>query len=481
MNNTTEPSLSPRPGSLKELLRIAFPLVVSSSSQSLMHVLDRIFLAWHSEAELAASVPAGLTNWTIISFAFGTALYCNVFVAQYFGAGNKDRVTAVIWQGVYAAIAMGLLLLFCLPFAPAIFRFIGHEQTLQRYEVDYFSILALGTTPLLVGTVLTGFFTGRGQNHIVMVVNIIAVLLNGLLDYLLVFGIGPFPELGIRGAAIGTVTSFTLIMLCYVYVIWKEAAKDGFHFRKNRQLDIRLSLRIIRFGLPTGVQIFADGAGFALVLFVVGNLGKSSLAATNLTFNLNMLAFVPMIGLGTAVSTLVGRRIGENRPDLAVRTVWFAVSISLVYMSLWIIGFLFTPYLLMEPYFWYNAGSEELRTQVVILLRFVAMYSLFDSLAIIFGNAIRGAGDTRFSMIVLVCSSLFLLVLPAVIIAHYYENNLYLCWSAATSYIVVIGILFCLRFLSRKWMKMKVIEQECDAQVENVKNDPKSKRCLEPV
>ena len=98
-----------------------------------------------------------------------------------------------------------------------------------------------------------------------------AVCLNAVLDYVLIFGgggggggggIGPFPEMGIRGAAIGTVAAMSLIVLLYAFVIWKEAAADGFHFLQNRKFDLSLIWRMMRFGFPTGVQIFADGAGF---------------------------------------------------------------------------------------------------------------------------------------------------------------------------------------------------------------------------
>lgn len=458
----TELPSSYKAGSLKELLSIALPLIISSSSQSLMHVVDRIFLMSHSRAEFSAAMPAGLTNWTIISFAFGTAMYTNVFVSQYIGANQKSKVTAVIWQGVYASLIVGGVLLISLPFAPFLFNLFGHDSNVQVFEVQYFSILCLGTTPLLIGTVLSGFFTGRGKNKIVMFVNLFAVGVNAVLDYLLIFGVGPFPELGIRGAAIGTIVAFTVTAIAYIIVIWKVAAADGFHFMRDCSFDRVLIWRMIRFGFPTGVQIFADGAGFTLVIIVVGKLGELPLAATNLAFNLNSLSFVPMIGLGVAVSTLVGRRVGENRPGLGIRTTWYAVGMTLVYMSLWMVGYLFFPNAIMTPYLMFarEADSPELRQLVVVLLWFVSLYALFDAFAIIFGNAIRGAGDTRFSMTVMTLSSLFFLAIPAGIITIYFDNNLYLCWAAATVYIMALGIVFYLRFQSKKWMSMKVIEED---------------------
>ena len=108
-----------------------------------------------------------------------------------------------------------------------------------------------------------------------------------------------------------------------VLLIWLVSSRglvEEFGIWRNRRFDRELFVRFLRFGFPQGLHFFLDVASFAVFMLLIGRLGRNELAATNLAFNLNTLAFVPMLGLGTAVSTLVGQRIGEGRPEIAVRT-----------------------------------------------------------------------------------------------------------------------------------------------------------------
>lgn len=449
-------------GTFAELLAVSIPLIISMGSMSLMHAVDRMFLAWYSAEALAASMPAGLLNWTCLSFAFGTALYTNSFVAQYQGAGRKDRVAASMWQGLFIASFFGILLVGFVPLAPLIFSFVGHEPTVEKMESDYFSVLCAGSITFLVSMVLSCFFTGRGRTRVVMWVNCSGMLVNGLLDYWMIFGIGSFEGMGIVGAAVATIIAHVFGIVVYVTIIARTALRDGYDFRAQFGLDVELAWRMIRYGFPSGFQMFVDIAGFAAFAVVVGQIGTTELAATNLALNLNSLAFVPMFGMGTAIMSLVGQRVGEGRPELAVRTTYLAFAMTAFYMTVWSIGYLLVPELLISPYLQFTDAedSQRMRDMTVILLRFVAVYAVFDALAIVFGNAIRGAGDTRFPMILMTISSGLFLFIPMSLISIYKVDNLHLCWLAATLYILVIGVGFLWRFLGGYWKEMSVIEHD---------------------
>src|SRR5580692_1951924 len=123
---SSESPSGPRPGSLRELMTVAVPLVLSSGSLSLMIAIDRLFLTWFSEDALAASLPAAALHWTAMSAFIGTINYANAFVAQYEGAGRKDRVVAAVWQAVYLAVLGGAIFLIFLPFTSTIFDSVGH-------------------------------------------------------------------------------------------------------------------------------------------------------------------------------------------------------------------------------------------------------------------------------------------------------------------------------------------------------------------
>ena len=145
----------PAPGSIRELLQVALPLVISSGSVTLMYVVDRIFLTWHSPEALAAAMPASMVHWTLLSVPFGVAMYTNTFVSQYDGANRPDRIAASLWQAIYLALAAGVLLALLTPLAGPIFAWGGHEPAVQALEVRYLRVLCLGSLPFLLSGALS--------------------------------------------------------------------------------------------------------------------------------------------------------------------------------------------------------------------------------------------------------------------------------------------------------------------------------------
>jgi MATE family multidrug resistance protein len=452
--NTHQPD---RAGSLRELLVLATPLIISSGSTALMYVVDRIFLSWDSVESLAAALPAGVLHWNLASLALGTVAYGNAFIGQYEGAGQHHRVGPVVWQGIYfSCIAAALMLLF-LPLAPQMFAWFGHGERVQALELRCYRILCMGTLPLLLDTALSCFFSGRGKTKIVMIINLLGTLVNVALDYVLIFGKFGFPRMGIEGAALATVIAFSSITVMYVgTMIYTEGSSGRHCLWSGRRFDRELFGRLLRFGLPTGFQQFLDIACWTVFIQLVGRLGTNELSATSLIFNLNGLAFIPLLGLGTAVTVLTGHRIGEGRPRLAAHTTWLAFAVGTAYVGLFCYVYLFQPDLILQPY---GLGDREsVRELVVHLLRFVAVYSFFDAMVVVFSSCIRGAGDTRFAMLFSFSLGLLTLVLPTALAVNYSNDAFQFAWYAVTAFITLLGLGFLARFLQGRWMSMRIIE-----------------------
>jgi len=447
-------------GGYRQILVIAFPLILSTGSWSLQHFVDRVFLAWYSPEAIAASTPAGILNYTLMSLFIGTAGYVSTFVAQYHGAGRPERIGPSVWQGIYisgiGAIAMALFI----PIAGPAFRLIGHAPEIQRQETVYFSILCLGAFPAIACSALAGFFSGRGETWPVMWANLLATVVNIVLDYLLIFGVWSFPELGIAGAAIATNLSMVAALVAYCALIAREAHDRRFRIVRGWRLDPELFSRIIRFGLPNGIQFFLDMAGFTAFLLIIGRLGTAALAATNIALNINTLAFMPMIGLGMAVSILVGQHLGQNDAPLAVRCVGTGFHLTLLYMGTIALLYVATPGLFLAPFGLYSqpGAYDEIRRLAEVLLRFVALYSLFDALTIVFASAIKGAGDSRFVMYMVSGLSVGVLIVPSYVAIEIFGAGILVGWTIATAYVSALGVAFYLRFKSGKWQTMRVIE-----------------------
>ena len=447
-------------GSLKELLNVALPLMISSGSVSLMHIANRTFLTWDSRESLAAVLPSGILHWTIMSLVFGTVQYANTFVAQYEGAGRRDRVAASVWQGIYVSLCGGVLLTLFAFLAKPIFDTIGHEPAVAVLEADYFRVLCFASLPMLLTASMTSFFSGRGKTRVVMTVVLIGVAINIVSDYLLIFGNEMIPRMGIEGAAISTVIAQTAQCGMLMWLLSRRELREQYGTWRHRAFDRELLARFLKYGFPQGLHLFVDVASFAMFMLLVGRLGKEELAATNLAFSLNTLAFVPMLGMGTAVSTLVGQRIGEGRPELAIRTTWSAFKLSSVYMLTFAAIYVGLPDLILMPYAAFSDASDfgALRDQVVTLLRFVAVYCFFDAMGIVFGFAIRGAGDTRFALVFSCVSAWMLMVVPTVISQVWFQGSLTASWWFCTIYTIVLGLGFMARFQAGHWRSMRVIE-----------------------
>ncbi len=447
-------------GGYREVLILATPLILSTASWSVQHFVDRMFLSWYSSEALAAAMPAGMLHFSMVSIFMGTVGYVGTFVAQYHGASMYHRIGPAIWQSIYISLVGGLLLLCAIPFAEPVFRLIGHSGQVQHNEVVYFRVICFGGGPYLVSTAISGFFSGRGKTWPIMWVNTLATIVNIILDYVLIFGHWGFPEMGIKGAGIATVLAGLFSLFAFLVLMASDTYNTTYHTLKGWRLEKELFTRLLRFGLPSGVQFFLEMAGFTAFILLVGRLGTTRLVATNIAFNINMLAFMPMIGIGIAISILVGQYLGAEKPELAQTSAYSGFHLTMLYMTSIAAAYVLVPDIFIAP-FAMKADPEvfkEVYDFSIILLRFVAIYSLFDTLNIIFSSAIKGAGDTRFVMFMTSGLSLFVLVIPTYLAVMVFDYDLMVSWGIATAYVILIGIAFFLRFLSGKWKTMRVIE-----------------------
>jgi len=449
-------------GGYREILELAFPLILSTGAWSIQQFVDRMFLTWYSTDAIAAAMPAGLLNYTFMSLFIGTASYVSTFVAQYDGAGAYKRIGPVIWQGFYFSIIAGLLLLFLYKSADALFKFAGHTPEVQKMEVIYFQILLWGSIPTLISTVCSSFLSGLQKPWPVAWVNLSSIGVNIILDYIMIFGYFGVPRMGITGAAIATVIAAFYSAIIFIFLTFRPAFQHKFQMLKGWRFDWKLMKRLMRFGVPSGMQFMLDLLGFSIFLLLVGRLGTEVLAATNIAFNINMIAFMPMIGLGIAVSILVGQNIGQETPEGATKVTWSAFQMTSLYMGFVAFLYVAVPELFILPFSTQaDAASFQIIHKLVIkLLIFVAIYSLFDAMNIIFAGAIKGAGDTRFVMIMAVVLSWILMVIPTYISCIIYGKNIFWAWTFASLYISVLGLGFYFRFRSGKWKSMKVIEDD---------------------
>lgn len=450
-----------RENGYRQVLVIAFPLVLSMGSVAIMLFVDRMFLTWYSSEAVAASMPAGMLNFAMMTLFIGTAGYTSTFVAQYQGAGRPHRIGPSVWQGIYISLIGGAILLALIPFAGIFFRFVGHDAAILEKEIVYFRLLSLGATPVITSAAVSGFFSGRGRTWPVMWVNVLATTTNALMDYVLIFGHWGFPELGIVGAAIATNISASLMALVYLALLSRPKNNLQYRTLSGWRFERDLFTRLVRFGLPNGLQFFIDMAGFTAFVLFMGRFGATPLAAINIAMNVSILAVLPMIGVGIAISVLVGQSLGRNRPDLAERSVYSGAAICFIYMTTAAALYWFAPGIFLSL-FAAQADAEsfaDIRPIAIVALRFVAVFSLFDTLNIVYSSALKGAGDTRYIMFMALILSIVGLVIPSYVALVLFDAGIEVGWGILTAYIIFLGFAFLARYMKGPWKSMRVIEQ----------------------
>lgn len=454
------------PGGSRELLALALPLVVSQSFMTVQVFLDTILLAWHDPLEMAASFPAIMWFWLPFALLQVTAGYASTFVAQYTGANRPNRVGPAVWQGIYFALLAGLVFMAIGPAAPWLIALGGHTPALQVLEVTYLRCLSFAGLPMLVMSAVNGFFSGRGKTWTVLGIEAAGTSVNVLLAQLLIFGRLGFPEWGIAGAGWATVAGSWTSALVALTLMLRRRYRAEFDTLRGWRPEAELFRRLMKYGGPAGAQAFLDVLVFHVFTQLVGRLGEAATGATTLTVRLNMVAFLPMLGMGQAVCILVGQRLGGDRPDLAERSVYTGLRWVFGYMCVIASLYLFIPHTLVGLF---ESGRDPesfaaLAAAVPSLLACAALYSLADSVNVTFSFALRGAGDTRFVTMLTFALAWPIMVVPTYVLVRNGGSILW-AWIFASAYILAMAVCFAWRFRSGKWKSMRVIEPEVAGEI----------------
>lgn len=444
----------------REVLRVASPLIMSTASLTLTLFVDRMFLSWYSEAAVAASVPGGITYFTICSLFIGTAQYVNSIVAQYHGAQRFRSCAQAVWHGIFFGVLSAPIIVACIPLGFMVFTWAGHDPEVQALEKDYFALLMLGGVAQPINAALSSFFSGRGKTMVVMWGNVAGNFANACLAYVLIFGKLGIPEMGIIGAGVATATTALIPTIFWAWLFLSAHEQRTYATRREISFHREIFWVLLRYGIPSGIQFFLDIASFTVFVLLIGRAGQIDLAASNIVLSIEMLAFLPMIGMSIATATLVGQYVGMKRQDISEQCAYAAFALAMCYMGTMAVLFLIFPEFFLELFRnTRDAAShfDAVLSRGVIFLRIVAVWTLFDTLFIIFSGALKGAGDTLFAMWAQVALAWFFFVPPVYIITQCLGMGVLAAWCWGLVYVMLLGIVFWARFKSGKWRGISIV------------------------
>ena len=447
-------------GGYRELLKIAWPLIISTGSFSLLNFCDRMFLGWYSPEAFRASVPAGILCFTMICGFVALASYSGTFVAHHFGAGNLKQCSTAAVQGIWISLLSWPLILLLIPSGLFIMKCSDHGAAVFEQERIYYTILMLGAVSQPLSAAISGFFSGRGDTITVMVANIVGNALNMALDYLFIFGHFGCPEMGIAGAALASIIAGLVSPVIMLALFFSRKMDQTYSTRQALHWNRDQMRRIIRYGGASGIHLFLDLSAFSLFVLLLGRQGEAASIASNMALSINLFALMPMIGLGIATSILVGQYMGAKQPELAERAGWTALKAGLTYTLPLVSTFLFFPRFYVNLFGQHEgpAASGEVFEVCRQLLLVLMGWGIMDSANFIMSGALKGAGDTHFVMLFHNSIAWGVFAVGELLLVLVFHVGPLVAWLWCLLYITLIGTGFCLRFRSGRWKKINILE-----------------------
>lgn len=455
--NTSRPASS---SSYRALLRIAVPLIITSASFTVQNFCNRMFLAWYSPDALQAVVPSGILFFTMVCGFMAAAAFANSLVAQYYGSGDLHSCSRSTAQAVLLALFSFPLILLLIPAGRWFLELSGHAPGVMAAEKTYFTVLMAGGLFLPLSSAISSFFSGRGQTHIVMLGALVGTVLNLILNWVMIFGVGPFPEMGVAGAALASVLSGFASPLMMLALYFSPRISRLYDTRRLFYFDGPLFRRLLRFGVPSGVHMALDIGSFTLFVLLIGRLGETAFMAANIALSVNMIAFMPSIGIGQAAATLVGQHLGRRDFDGASAAGWRAVHLGWIYTICAALTFVLIPDLYIRLFARGNVPFEEICTLARTLLVFASCWGLMDSTNLILSGALRGAGDTHFVMWYETSLAWLFFAAGELVIVLVLKWGVLAAWAWALIYISLLAVGMILRFRSARWQRIELIERQ---------------------
>ncbi|MBM4255836.1 MAG: MATE family efflux transporter [Deltaproteobacteria bacterium] len=442
---------------LREILRLALPMIASMASATIASFIDTWIIALLGTNEMAAGMPAGVIAYTTTALPLGIAQCVSTFTAQSLGRRNSQEGSAYTWQGLYLSLIVGVGCFVLWPVAPLFFAQFGHDPEIVALEVAYFQVRLWGIGLGVAIGALNGFFYGLHRPAVPLVAMIVDNIANVVLCYVLVFGKFGFPALGFIGAAWAFVLSFVFQFAILLGAFLSTGCHTEFSTRSTWRLSWPRFRQLVRIGWPAGAQQALDVLSWGvLIILMVGRFGREQLAASNIAIQYTTIAFLPGIGLGQALTALVGKYIGEQKPDVAIQRVYEGLFLAMTYMTfVGLLYFLFPSALLSV----FTSDQEVIRAGSAIFLC-VAFFQFFDAMNVAFAGALRGAGDTHgvaWITVVLLATVFAPLSLSAVAYTNLESLG---PWLAGTIYTVLLGLALWRRFARGKWLEIDIFTAE---------------------
>jgi MATE family multidrug resistance protein len=446
------PAAQHLPGNVAEVAWLAYPVVLQTLSDTLMHVVDSAIVGRLGVTELGAVGFGGIWLWTMLTCFVGMGTGVQTFVAQAFGAGDRTACGRWAWYGLYVLVPVSVAWTAILSFGfEPLLRVLGGSGEMSTLATDYGRARLFGV-PAVVGSVaLASFFRGLGDTRTPLLVTVVANACNTVLTYGLVFGRWGLPAWGVSGAGFATALSQWLFLAIVGIFFFRRRVRTEFATRPPRP-DTRAMRRFVSTSAPIGGQWLLDMISFAVFSTVIARMGDVQMAASQAMIQLLSLSFMQAYGISIAAGALVGRYIGARDIAAAERSHRSALKLGLALAALVAVVFLMAPEALLAIF----TSDPEVLALGRTLLALGAVFQVIDAVGIIAGGSLRGSGDTRWPFAVQATLA-WVLRLPLVYVtAVVLHGGVIGAWLGELGYVAALGAAWLLRWRGGAWRTVRI-------------------------
>ncbi|MBN2259432.1 MAG: MATE family efflux transporter [Clostridiales bacterium] len=435
----------------KVILTLSAPIMLNNLIQTFYNLTDTYFISRLGSTEVAAIQFIWPLIFIIISLGNGLSMGASSIISQYIGSNQYDEASKVSGQLLYYSLITSIIIgAFGYIGAPYFIRMMGATGDLLKYASEYLKIILLGSFSQFILFAFIAIKQGQGDTKTPMKLSVMAVITNIILDPIFMFVFG----LGIQGAAIATILSRTIFAFYGLYfLIYKDdGIKIDFnHFKLNRNIIIKIS----QIGMPTALGQATTAFGFAILNIFIISFGEKILTAFAIGNQISSLVFLPAMGIGSAISTIIGQNLGADNIQRAKKTAYKSMLLTTVITTITGFILLFFTQSLMRIF----TNDPEIIFHGVAYMNLLFMtLPLMGYYQVLIGVFI-GSGHTYQSMFMMI-GRLWLLRIPLILIFKHYSNigpsSIWYAMIISNFIIVIIGYIM---FLNGNWQR-KIIQSK---------------------
>ncbi|WP_333876620.1 MATE family efflux transporter [Flavobacterium sp.] len=385
-------------------LQLAYPVILGMIGHTLVGIVDNIMVGKIGPTELAAVSLGNSFVFIAMSLGIGFSTAITPLVAEAHGKENKEEGRLAFHHGLYLCTILGLVLFGVIFFSKPLLSYMGQPEAVVKLAKPYLDIVGFSLVPLIMFQAYKQFADGMSQTKYSMWATIIGNVANVIINYFFIYGIWIFPELGIIGAAIGTIAS-RIIMLVFMHYIMQSKTKFHYYFEgfTIKEIQKEINFKIIRLGFPSSMQMFFEVALFTGAIWLCGMIGTTSQAANQIALSLASLTFMFAMGLSVTGMIRVGNQKGKQ-DYVMLRTVGLSIFLLTVILEI-VFALLFIAFHKVLPYIFVNMEQTAtlLENQEVIaisaqLLIVAAFFQISDGIQVVVLGALRGLQDVKIPM-----------------------------------------------------------------------------------